>query len=181
MVQIVIDTNKIIEKISLLFAIVGFITIAIITGFGIAGYAMQLDDPVITIPAIVAPTYPTVFTFTVLSTTTSNGRYQVTTTGGNILYFENYVTWNRMYPQYTYTATLIGMDGIGYKVGTVNLISTNDNYYTHPTARYNDLPSYWRYGGKFYQCDTTACDPMTYKQIAGGYVNEGRPPRPIRR
>jgi len=180
MAQIVIDTNKIVEKVSLLLAVVGLIAIVIITGFGVIGYITHQDIPVITTPVVTAPAYPTVFTFTVLSTTTSNGRYQATTTGGNIMYFADYMTWNRMYPQYTYTATLIGMDGIGYKVGTVNLISTNDNYYTHPTTRYTDLPSYWRYGGKFYQCDTTACDPMTYKQIAGEYVNEGRPPRPIR-
>jgi hypothetical protein len=196
MAQITIDTNVIVSMIVGLFALIGVIAMVVLVG----SYVGQLppSPPVITpevvpveIPNVVTIPYPSVLTFTVLSTTTSNGRYQVTTTSGNILYFKDYAEWYRMYPRSTYTATIIGSENGAYQVDTVTLLSgyygnyygeQNGYRYGSQNIRYvaQDLPTYWHYGNKFYQCDRVVCDPMMRKQIIGEIINEGRPPRPIR-
>jgi hypothetical protein len=69
--------------------------------------------------------YPYVIEFTVLSTTVVNGNYEVLATDGRILYFTDFSTWNNLYPRYTYTGTVIGIEANGaYDIGTVNLVST---------------------------------------------------------
>ena len=199
MAKITIDTDVIVSMIVGLFAIIGVIAIVLLVA---SSYIEQLPPPPLAIPEVVPAEipnvvtipYPSVLTFTVLSTTTSNGRYQVTTTSGNILYFKDYAEWYRMYPRSTYTATIIGSENGAYQVDTVTLLSGSTgrygNYYGEQNGyRYGsqniryvaqDLPTYWHYGNKFYQCDRVACDPMMRKQITGEIINEGRPPRPIR-
>lgn len=69
--------------------------------------------------------YPYVIEFTVLSTTVVNGNYEVLATDGRILYFTDFSTWNNLYPRYTYTGTVIGIEANGaYDIDTVNLVST---------------------------------------------------------
>lgn len=198
MAQITIDTNVIISMLLGVFAIIGVVALLMFA----ASCLWHQDAQTYTVttaatPVVSTPAYPSVLTFTVLSTTTSNGRYQVTTTSGNILYFTDYSVWNRMYPRSTYTATLVGMENGAYQVGTVTLLSGSTGYYGnyydddyyggtfgYQNTRYvsvrQDLPTYWHYQNKYYQCDKTACDPMIYKQIIGERINEGRPPRPVR-
>jgi len=193
MTQITIDTNVIITGVITLFAIIG--VIAIIGGLCyFVIHSGNASTSVSSTPAVIStPSYPNVLTFTVLSTTTSNGRYQVTTTSGNILYFADYDTWNSMLLRSTYIATIVGMDGIGYEVGTVNLLSAPSDYYyntrntqywqgtaLHDYSSSRDYPTYWHYNGKYYQCDRTACDFMNRKQLIGENVYEGKPLRPLR-
>lgn len=207
--QITIDTGKIIQFIVAIFAIIGLCAIVFV---GVDRLTSSGSPTVVnTVQASSnQPTtisYPSVLTFTVLSTTTSLGRYQVLTTNGNILYFNDYTTWNEMRPRSTYTATLVGTEGSAYQVGTVVLISnpydyysgnyyygsgnyyydSYDNYYGYDYHNndyyYNrptNYPTYWHYNGRYYQCDKTYCDPMNRKQMIGETVYEGRPPRPLR-
>ena len=192
MAQITIDTNVIVSMLLGVFAIIGVVALLMFAASCLWHQDTQTYPATTTAaaPVVSTPAYPSVLTFTVLSTT-SNGRYQVTTTSGNILYFTDYSVWNRMYPRSTYTATLIGAAQNGaYLVGTVTLLSGyyDDDYYggtfgyqnTRYVAVRQDLPTYWHYQNKYYQCDKTACDPMIYKQIIGERINEGRPPRPVR-
>jgi|WetSurMetagenome_2_1015567.scaffolds.fasta_scaffold86676_2 hypothetical protein len=195
--QITIDTGKIINFFVAILAIIGLIAIIV---FGVATI-FSSSPSVVATPQVTSQattiSYPSVLTFTVLSTTTSTGRYQVLTTSGNILYFSDYETWNRMRPQGAYTATLVGMEGSAYLVGEVTTISApydyyNTNYYGYNNYGYNynnyydnqpyyrDYPTYWYYGGRYYQCDKTYCDQLNSKQIKGETVYNGRPPRPLR-
>lgn len=189
---ITIDTSKIIGFFVACLAVVGLAAIIIL---GVATIFNHGEPQVIATPdnQVTTISYPSVLTFTVLSTTTSTGRYQVLTTSGNILYFSDYATWNEMRPQGSYTATLVGMEGSAYQVGSVVMISSpynnyygnyygnqyyNDGYYGRSIIR--DTLTYWNYGGRYYQCDNTGCDELAYKQVRGETVYNGRPPRPIR-
>jgi hypothetical protein len=201
--QITIDTDRILHSAITILAIIGLVAVLII-GWG---YITSRDSvvyatsaPTVTTLPVATISYPSVLTFTVLSTTTSNGRYQVTTTSGNILYFADYATWNSMYPQNSYTATLVGTDGVGYNVGTVVWESSPYGYYNnqqvdytyydnlHPT-RYSgrpinyyttdQYPTYWYYENSYYQCDRYTCDKVSHKQADGETLHYGRPPRPL--
>jgi len=210
--QITIDTKHIMEVVVIIFAIIG---VAAIMGMGISGISNHYATIVVpvqpqvqvTSTPIPVPNYPSVLTFTVLSTTTSNGHYQVTTTAGNILYFSDYTTWQSMILRATYTGTLVGTDGSAYLIGSAVLISyPMDGYYCNPYSQYcngyydnngyygtypyhssyNDnneyyspYPTYYHYGTGYYQCDKTSCSPVAYKQVSGEIVYNGKPPHPI--
>lgn len=207
MTQITIETQSIKNFVIAIFAIIGFIMVALLGASYLINSGGSNNSPVTSQSSIVsAPTYPSVLTFTVLSTTTSNGKYQVTTTSGNILYFADYGLWDSMIPRATYTATLVGMDGIAYEVGSVVRISNPPDYYPasyysyydqsydnggvyyngysytyhDPLVNYKENPTYWHYGNSYYQCDKVVCNKVSYKQVAGELVYNGRPPRPIR-
>jgi hypothetical protein len=87
--------------------------------------------------------YPYVIEFTVLSTTVVNGNYEVLATDGRILYFPDFSTWSNLYPRYTYTGTVIGIETNGaYDIGTVNLISTAFYFQRGIYLRGDDYPFY---------------------------------------
>lgn len=170
------------SKLKLPLAIIGLIIMVLIASQFIfsMGYlnGVKVVSPVVVTPSpAVSNTinYPSVLTFTVLSATTSTGRYQVLTTAGNILYFNDYYLWNSMYPQSTYTATLTGYDGVAYYVGTATLIRSN-YYYQYPYHQYNYDLRYYHWYGKYYQCDMYTCDPMQRKQVVGEDIIEAEPP-----
>jgi hypothetical protein len=130
-------------------------------------------------PTIVAPT---VFSFTVLSTTCSNGRYEAETTNGNILFLSNYIEWSELYPSSTYTAQITGYEANGaIDIAAVNLIHAGiaspvyvqprPVYYSHP-----DYPVYYHYENQYYQYDGRTTDPVSWKETRGERVVEGRPP-----
>lgn len=200
--QITIDTNQILHSVITILAIIGLVAVLII-GWG---YITSRDTvvytpapaPAVTTLPVATISYPSVLTFTVLSTTTSNGRYQVTTTSGNILYFADYATWNSMYPQNSYTATLIGTDGVAYNVGSVVWKGSPYGYYQQRDYTYYDsehpfnyqrppnymintdqYPTYWYYENSYYQCDRYTCDKVSHKQADGELLHYGRPPRPL--
>lgn len=194
---ITIDTGKIVNFLFACLAVVGLAAILI---FGIAAIFNHGEPQILatsTSNQVTTIAYPSVLTFTALTTTTSTGRYQVTTTNGNILYFPDYYTWNQIEPRGTYTATLVGMEGSAYQVGTVIMISSPYNYYgdSYGNSYYNngyyndeyhgrsiiqDTLTYWHYGNRYYQCDRSYCDELATKQIRGETVYDGRPPRPVR-
>ena len=88
--------------------------------------------------------YPYVLTFTVLSTTTSNGAYEIFTTTGQHLYCSDYYTWDTMYPQDTYTGTVTGQNGAAYTIVDVHLLS---RYYSRqPTDYWQPYGNSMRYG-----------------------------------
>lgn len=190
--QVTIDTDRIVHSIIKILAIIGLIAVLLIGWGYVNENHTSVSTPVVTTPTVATISYPSVLTFTVLSTTTSNGRYQVTTTSGNILYFSDYQTWDSMYPQNSYTATLVGTDGVGYNVGTVTWIGSpygyygnhqQVHYYTQPDDYYAwkpyEYPKYYYYDGNFYQCDRYVCDEISYKQAIGENLNYARPPRPL--
>lgn len=188
MSQITIDMESIKHGLLIVFAVIGLI---FVVGCGVVLLLSPNSAPspattttVQTITTVAPPTYPSVLTFTVLSATTVNGRFQVLTTAGNILYFADYYTWNSMIPRATYTATLVGTDGVAYNVGSVVLLSYPSDYYDYRYDNYRidtyDYPTYWHYGNNYYQCDNRLCDQVSYKHVEGEYVRQGRPPYPIR-
>jgi hypothetical protein len=180
MAQITFNTDSILKLILIILAVCGLIAIGGITVLYIwdhpAPNTVTLSNP---ITSGISSTYPTVLTFTVLSTTTSNGHYQVLTTVGNVLYCPDYATWNMMQPRSTYTITITGYDGFAYYVGDVNLI--NRPTYRDEVYEVNDLPHYYYYLGKYYQCDGLACEMIPYKSVVNENVRRERPPYDWRR
>ena len=122
-------------------------------------------------PTSAIPTYPSVLTYTVLSTTTASGHYQVITTAGQILYFNNYYDWNTQEPQNAYTATVTGTSGSAYLISDPVLIA--QHYYA---GYYRDQLRFYEYGGKYYQSDGHQTDEVSWKEARGQYVYHGRPP-----
>ena len=122
-------------------------------------------------PTSAIPTYPSVLTYTVLSTTTASGHYQVITTAGQILYFNSYYDWNGQEPQNAYTATVTGTSGSAYLISDPVLIAQ------HPrSVYYPEYPKFYKYGGKYYQYDGRTTDEVSWKEVRGQYVYRGRPP-----
>jgi hypothetical protein len=188
MPPVTIDTDKIKDFALGVLAIIGLIAIC---GMICVCYVSMFYPHQTTVPVSVAQTptptpvptqvqisYPTVLTFTALSTTTANGRYQITTTQGQILYISDYTTWNAIELQATYTATIVGMDGSAYDVGEINLINRRYQYWQN--YNYNDGVKYYRYLDNYYQCDYNSCDHVSWKQASGERVIEGYPPRGVR-
>jgi len=189
--QVTFNTDPFVHGLIKFLAIIGLIAVLIVGWGCVSDRTTVISAPSVTTPTVATISYPSVLTFTVLSTTTSNGRYQVTTTSGNILYFADYATWNSMYPQNAYTATLVGTDGVGYNVGTVVRISsygsynnrqvdyTRSGYYDSPNYASRSYPTYWYYKNSYYQCDNLVCDQVSHKQTDGETLTYGRPPRPL--
>jgi hypothetical protein len=128
MSKIIIETDTIKKAVIYFLAILGLVVIIYFVGINIMNHYSQLQTTVVPAyeptplptPTIVqTPSYPSVLTFTVLSATTSGGRYEVATTDGNTLYFPDFSTWNSMFLHVTYTATIIGEENGAYVVGTV--------------------------------------------------------------
>ena len=116
-----------------------------------------------------AQSYPTTITYTVLSTTTSTGHFQIYTTDGKILYCMDYYDYNLHNPCDTYTATVTGMDGTAYLITTPQVIAYGSDLY-------DQYPQYYNYGGRYYQTDGRTVDQVTWKQAAGERVINGKPP-----
>ncbi|MEN6396652.1 MAG: hypothetical protein ABFC78_09240 [Methanoregula sp.] len=182
MSQLIIETDTIKKAILYIFAIVGVLAIISMMVMGMVDrYCPPTQQAVIpaaepvtpsapTIVPTVVPTsaYPMVIEFTVLSTTVANGHYTVYTTLGQTLYMRDYYSWNSLWPRSTYTATITGMEANGaLDVSTVNLISIpyNSPVYFHD----GNTNTYWQWDGY-----TT--DKISYKQVRGEQVIEGRPP-----
>ena len=136
MSQIVIDTDAIKKAILYFFVIVGVLAIVSMMVIGIVNHfsiqpAQPATDPVAapgtaSAPAVTLPAqqYPYVTEFTVLSTTVANGFYEAVATSGQIFNLPNFNTWNSLWPQHTYTATITGAEANGaLDVGTVNRLS----------------------------------------------------------
>ena len=169
-------------------AIVGVIVLALICiGLGIygAGHSAGLSEtktteiaaiatPVPTVVATASP-YPPAITFTVLSTTTSSGHYQVLTTTGQILYCNNYYSWNGIEPQDSYTATVTGTDGSAYLISNPVMIAQHYSY-TNYRDSYYDSVRYYNYNGQYWQCDGNLCDLVSWKQTRGERIIYGKPP-----
>lgn len=166
-------------------AIVGVIVLALICiGLGIygAGHSAGLSEtkttvapiatpaPAVTVTSV--PSYPSVITFTVLSTTTSSGHYQILTTAGQILYCNNYYAWNGIEPQDSYTATVTGTDGSAYIISDPVLIAQHYSSVSYG----NDYPQYYSYNGRYYQTDGRTVDEVSWKQTRGERIIYGKPP-----
>lgn len=117
--------------------------------------------PAVTVTSV--PSYPSVITFTVLSTTTSSGHYQILTTAGQILYCNNYYAWNGIEPQDSYTATVTGTDGSAYIISDPVLIAQHYSSVSYG----NDYPQYYSYNGRYYQTDGRTIDEVSWKQAQG--------------
>lgn len=167
-----------IEFATTVFAIVGFGVILIAAvAYGIEHTTSPATSVVASIPTPVitpAQSYPTVMTYTVLSTTTSAGRFQIYTTDGKILYCMDYYDYNLHNPQDTYTAMVTGREGEAYLISTPQVIA----YHSDP---YDQYPQYYTYGGRYYQTNGRTVDQVTWKQAAGERVINGKPPRYYRR
>jgi len=181
MSQITIDTNQILKGI-----LVGIVICILVVGTGVLAYnagrgsvpptqtVVESVTPAPTpTPATTVPTYPSVVTFTVLSTTTSTGHYQALTTAGQILILPDYATWNSMYPQYTYTANVVGTSGNEYFINNVVLISRPVPYYYYYPHTY---PAYYEWNNQYYQYDGHRTDLVSYKNVQGEYVIHQPPP-----
>jgi hypothetical protein len=134
MSQIVIETDAIKKAILYFFAIAGVLAIVGMIVLGVAGHFSSQQAQLTIVPAaapatVPAPTvaqttYPTTIEFNVLSTTVANGHYSAYTTAGQTLYMPDFNTWNSLWPQNTYTATITGAETNGaLDVGTVNRVS----------------------------------------------------------
>ena len=136
MSQIVIDTDTIKKAILYFFAVVGVLAIMSVIVMGAVDHysmqqAQQTTVPVVASAAVIAPAvtspaqqYPYVTQFTVLSTTVKNGFYEAVATSGQIFHLPDFNSWNSLWPQNTYTATIIGAEADGaLDVGTINRLS----------------------------------------------------------
>ena len=139
MSEIKISTESI-GKALIYTALVVAILFAVAVGCYSAGRLQGQDAASIATPAAAQPVtvatpspYPYVLTFTVLSTTTSNGAYEVFTTTGQHLYLQDYYTWNGMYPRDTYTGTITGQNGAAFTIVDVHLMS---RYYDRQPTDY---------------------------------------------
>ncbi len=123
-----------------------------------------------TVTAISTPTpTPTpipvsAITFTVLSTS-SSGNYEATTTTGQILYCNDYYSWSLLLPRNTYTATISG------NIITNIVLIRSASYYAYDY----DYPYFYSDNGRYYQCDRDRCDVVSWKQVRGQRVYQGRP------
>jgi hypothetical protein len=141
MSEIKISTESI-GKALIYTALIVVILFAVAVGCYSAGRLQGQEAAPIVVPAAAQPvtvatpsSYPYVLTFTVLSTTTSNGAYEVFTTTGQHLYLQDYYTWDTMYPRDTYTGTITGQNDAAFTIVDVHLMS---RYYgRQPT-------DYWR-------------------------------------
>ena len=136
MSQIVIESDAIKKATLYFFAIVGVLAIVIMIVTGAVNHysiqqAQQTSVPVVAsatapAPTVASPTqkYPYVTEFTVLSTTVGNGFYEAVATSGQIFNLPDFNSWNSLWPQNTYTATITGAEADGaLDVGTVNRLS----------------------------------------------------------
>jgi hypothetical protein len=172
------------EGIKSVLAIIGVVAlILLVFAGGILVASHQATQTVVTVQEVVpAPTPvpapvsvpavipPTVLTYTVLSTTTYAGHYEVFTTTGTVLYCMDFVTWNRQFPQNTYTAT-ISPNGDGtYTIETTTLISVSPTY---------ENPVYYTYGNYYYRCDGYSCNSVLYNDVRTTHVIHEYPPHPV--
>ncbi len=184
MSQIIIETDTIKKAIFCIFAVVGLMAIIGVAAIGIADRfckqnteelkVVPVNEPVATAAPTAAPVvqpasaYPTVMQFTVLSTTVANGHYTAFTTLGQMLYLPDYYSWNALWPRSTYVATITGVEANGaFDVSTINLVSTP-----------YDFPVYFHdpYTNTYWQWDGYSADKISYKQVRGERIIEGRPP-----
>ena len=149
MTQLTIDTDKIAKYILIIFAILGFIFVASYGMYAVAKITQpkQVQQVPVVQPTVIptptpvpTPAYPPMLTFTVLSTTVSNGHYQAYTTTGQTLYFADFQTWNSLWPQDTYLATITGSDGNAYDVSTVTLLNSYYDNYQQNQYSYQNYP-----------------------------------------
>jgi len=100
-----------------ILAVIGAVAVAWSNGHssgvqeGIANVPTATPTPVPTptpTPVVSTAFTPHVTQFTVLSTTLTNGRYQIQTTDGRVLDTSTYAEWQTIAPRYTYTATVYG-------------------------------------------------------------------------
>ena len=174
-----------------LLTIIAFcmLVITVAYAFGLATGSQNTAAPAspTTSAQITTPTYPTVLTFTVLSTTTAYGHYQITTTTGQILYFNDYYIWDTIKPQNTYTATITGMDGDAYLITSIVLVAYHydrvyysngyyDDYYRVVDRYDSEYPKYYYYEGSWYQWDGENLDKITHKQAMGERIIYAKPP-----
>ena len=177
MSQLIIETDAIKKAILYFFAIVGGLAIVSMIIMGVVDHysSQQAQQTIVpaaapaTTPApTVVPTsaYPTIIEFTVLSTTAANGHYSVYTTTGQTLYMPDFYSWDSLWPQNTYTATITGIETNGaLDVGTINLVSIIPTY-----------PIYYHYNLRYYQYDGQTVNPIAWKETIGHRIIEGRPP-----
>jgi hypothetical protein len=138
MSQLVIETDTIKKGVLYFFAIAGIAIIGCLIGMNMINYFISLPAQPTSAPAAAPATaaaaaaaspeqqYPYVMEFTVLSTTSANGHYQVETTAGNILYVPDFTTWNTLWPQATYAASITGVEKNGaLDAGTVSRASSS--------------------------------------------------------
>lgn len=176
MTQFTFDTQKhlkwIVLGIIMLFIFWVGMNDAYLRGKDAGKAAVTIITPVPTPePTSAIPTYPSVLTYTVLSTTTASGHYQVTTTAGQILYFNDYYDWNGQEPQNSYTATVTGTSGSAYLISDPILIAQH-----YSTTYYPEYPRFYEYNGKYYQYDGRTTDEVSWKAARGQRVYHGKPP-----
>jgi hypothetical protein len=174
MSQITIDTERI--KIVLLYALalIGCVFLVMFAAWSLSahyGEPKQTVQPVVIQPAptltpVPTPAYPSVLTFTVLSTTVSSGHYQAYTTTGQTLYFADYSTWDSLWPQYTYIGNVVGMDGSAYVISSVIFMNGPQNSYQQYPYDYSQC-GYWM--------SPNYCDqhPVNYAIKYNGYYYHG--------
>jgi hypothetical protein len=98
--------------------------------------------------AIQASPYPMALAFTVSSTTITNGNYEVITTTGQTLHLSDYETWNAMFPQDTYSATITGSEDDGsLDASTITPAQVNYPAGTSQVGNVMALPTTWTLQG----------------------------------
>ncbi|MFZ0005076.1 MAG: hypothetical protein WCC86_04945 [Methanoregula sp.] len=194
MSQLVIETDTVKRGVLYFFAIVGIAIIGCWIGMGIVDHyisleAQQAPAPVsapVTAPATapaaasalpvapVAQQYPFVIEFTVLSTTVADGHYVVFTTAGQTLYMPDFSSWNSLYPQNTYTTTILGTEVNGaLDASAANLMY----HFNYPPVSYPfSYPVYYHYSGLYYRFDGLKSSQIPATTVSGQRVIEGIPP-----
>jgi hypothetical protein len=193
MSQLVIETDTIKRGVLYFFAIMGIAIIGCCIGMGIVDHYISLEaqqaaasvsTPTAPVTAPVtasAPTvaspvqqYPYVIEFTVLSTTIANGHYSVYTTAGQTLYLQDFATWNSLYPQNTYSATILGTEVNGALDASAANLIYRINY--PPVSYPVSYPWYYHYSGTYYRYDGLRISPVAPTTVTGQRVIEGIPP-----
>ena len=172
-----IDLATVGKILVIILAIIGVLALAIVASGTVLTHIAQpiTPDPTQVPTPIPTPTpVPTqTITFIPISTTVSNGQYQVFTTTGLTLVCSDYYVWNGIEPQYLYSAT--ETNGI---ITEVHLISIPNND-QHITYYGNDYPYFYEYGGRYYQYDGRRVDEVSWKAAMGQRVIRQKPPARI--
>lgn len=177
MTQITIDVER---GITICFALLGAAVFLIMIIFMLGNmfyHQDKVENVVVSTP--LAPTFPSTLDFVVLSTSTSNGKYSVMTTAGNIIYMQDYYTWDRIQPQNEYRVNIVGEDQGAYIAGKnfqlIRSVYSNRLTYGYDSSVYGKYPTYYHYKGTYYSYDGITLDPMMYKQVVNERIIEGLP------
>lgn len=142
-------TNKKLGSFGQILIVIGIVSILILAGFaatydmayfkgyfeGKASVTCPTLQPTVAPTPAPTPAYPSVVTYTVLSTTTANGDYRIITTNGQVLVCADIYDYNKHALRDTYTAEVVSYNDGKYFIKSPALIGRH----------YNDVRDYQNY------------------------------------